>query len=305
MSQRPTAIKVNVTTNAAEVAKNMGAGQQEMLDKLPYILRAFMVLTIRDLLDKSHPVLGNDPRGGGGNTNSAVDQAEENLTKEINRVFTTWDKTKVGDLIMAKNTAVLWSLNNPIIWRSPRMKRAWEKQDIDTLYKTFKMAGWEENPNVKEFVQEPTEELHDKLRDSKTGGVRSEIAKNPQLRIAVRDREAIENYILQKQLSIGKMANGWVKALAALGHNIPTPFKGASIGSGGATISGDGLTIKANNAYGDFNSMISRWGIIEEVLREQGEDLKDTLQREVNAILAKHATPAGGGGGSGGSGGTP
>ena len=284
---------VNVTTNAAEVAKNMGAGQQEMMDKLPFILRAFLILTIRDLLDKSHPVLGNDPRGGGGNTNSAVDQADENLTREINRAFTTWDRTKVGDLIMAKNEAVLWGLNNPIDWRNPRLKRAWAKRDIDYLYDTFKIAGWTDNATAGQFVDQPTEELHNKMRDPKTGGILQSIVNNPSLRVSVKDREAIEAFIIQKQLSIGKMANGWVKALRALGDNrIQTPFRGGTdLGWGEASVSGDGLTLKASNLWGDFNSMISKWGIIEEVLKEQGDDMKQTLQKEVDAILTKHGTP--------------
>lgn len=288
----PADTQVNVTTNAALVAKNMGAGQQEMMDKLPYILRAFLILTIRDLLDKSHPVLGNDPRGGGGNTNSAVDQGEINLNAEINRAFTTWDNTKVGDLIMARNEAVLWNLNNPIDWRNKRLKRAWEKRDIEYLYQSFKLAGWAENPPAGEYVLEPTEELHDKLRDPKTGGIRADVVKNPSLRISVRDREAIEAYIIQKQLSIGKMVSGWVKCLRDLGDkNVSTPFRGSNFNTGEASVSSDGLTLKANNLLGDFNYMISRWGIIEEVLKEQGDDMQNTLQKEVDAILIKHGTP--------------
>jgi hypothetical protein len=271
----------------------MGAGQQEMMDKLPYILRAFLILTIRDLLDKSHPVLGNDPRGGGGNTNSAIDQGEENLTKEINRAFTTWDRTKVGDLIMARNEDVLWSLNNPIDWRNPRLKKAWDRKDIDYLYASFKASGWTENATAGQFVDQPTEALHDKMRDPKTGGLLKAIVQNPSLRVSVRDREAIEAFIIQKQLSIGKMSNGWVKALIALGDkSIQTPFRGGTgLGEGGASVSGDGLTLKANNLWGDFNSMISRWGIIDDVLREQGDDMKQSLQKEVDAILIKHGTP--------------
>lgn len=286
-------VTVNVTTNAAVVAQNLGAGTQEMMDKLPYILRAFLVLTIRDLIDKSHPILGNDPRGEGGGTNPAFDQGLENLTKEINRAFTTWDNTKVGDLIMARNEAVLWSMNNPIDWRNPRLKKAWEKRDINYLYDTFKIAGWTENPTAGNFVDQPTEELHDRMRDPKTGGIRAEILKNPSLRISVRDREAIEAYIMQKKTSIGKMAGGWVKALRALGNNYPSPFD-PNVGSGSASVSENGLTLKASNSYGDFNYMISKWGIVEEVLKEQGMNMQNTLQREIDAILLKHSTPAGG-----------
>lgn len=284
-------ITYNVTTNAGAVAANIGAGKSELMARLPYIFRAFMVLTIRELLNKSYPILGNDPRGNGGNTNSAKDTGDENIEKEINRAFTTWDSTKVGDLIMAKNDTVLWTLNNPIQWRNPRLKRAWEKQDIDTLYDAFKAAGWSENPSLSSFVQEPTEDLHNAMRDPQSGGIKSEILKNPQMRISVRDREALEAFIIQRKLSVGKMAGGWVKALAALGHTVNTPF--GNNGSGSAKVSSDGMKLTANNKLGDFNSMVSRHGVIEDVLREQSVDMRNTLQQTVDGILNKYATAAG------------
>jgi hypothetical protein len=120
--------------------------------------------------------------------------------------------------------------------------------------------------------------------------IRKEIMNNPSLRISVRDREAIEAYIMQKRLSIGKMVGGWIKALRALGNNYQSPFD-ENVGYGEASVTNGGLTLRAFNLYGDFNYMISKWGIIEEVLKEQGDTMKETLQRDVDAILIKHGTP--------------
>lgn len=291
MSQAPKGVQVNVRTNALDVAKNIKKGTEDIMKMLPDALKNYVIEVIKELLDKSYPVAGNDPRGGGGNSNDALDQGKSNIEAEINRAFTTWDKTKVGDLIMAKNDTVLWNLNNPIPWRSPRLARAWQNQDIDTLYRAFKASGWIEGEDNTNFEQEPNINLHERLRDPNSGRILDAVRNNKQLRISVRDRQAIENYILTKQKSIGTMAGGWVKALAALGYNINSPF--GNNGQGGASISDGGLTIKANNALGDYNGMISEHNIIENAVRDKGNDLKATLDKEIDRILKANQTKGG------------
>lgn len=289
MSQAPKGVQVNVRTNAAEVAKNIKKGSEQIMQMLPDALKEYVIEVIKELLNKSYPAPGNDPMSGGGNTDSALEQGKSTIETEINRAFTTWDNTKVGDLIMAKNEAVLWNLNNPIPWRSQRLARAWQNQDLDTLYRAFKAAGWQEGENNTDFEQEPNIALHEGLRDPNSGRILDAVRNNKQLRISVRDRQAIEAFILTKQRSIGTMAGGWVKALTALGYNINSPF--GNNGQGGASIENGGLTIKANNALGDYNGMISQHGIIEAVVREKGEDLKKKLDKEIERVLKANATP--------------
>jgi hypothetical protein len=281
-------VQVNVKTNALEVAKNIGKGTDEIMKMLPDALKDYVIEVIKELLNKSYPAPGNDPSSGGGNSTEAVEQGKSNIEAEINRAFTTWDNTKVGDLIMAKNEAVLWNLNNPIPWRNPRLARAWQNKDLDTLYRAFKAAGWEEGKDNTNFEQEPTTGIHNRLRDPNSGRILDAVRNNKQLRISVRDRQAIEAYILTKQKSIGTMAGGWVKALTALGYNANSPFGGN--GQGGATISNKGLTIKAYNSLGDYNGMISEHGIIEAVVREKGEGLKSKLDAEIDRLLKANAT---------------
>lgn len=288
----PQGVQVNVKTNAAEVANNIKGGTDEIMKMLPNALKEYVVECVKELLKKSYPAPGNDPTNGGGGTAAAVDQGKDNLAAEINSAFTTWDNTKVGDLIMAKNEAVLWNLNNPIAWRNPRLERAFNTKDIDTLYRAFAGAGWVENEDKTNYQPDISTDMHAKARDPASGAILAAVKNNKQLRISVRDRQAIESYIITKQKSIGTMAGGWIKALSALGSPVADPFGGA--GAGGATISNKGLTIKATNELGDYNGMISRHGIIEAVVREKGDDLKEKLDKEIDRILKASAKGKGG-----------
>jgi hypothetical protein len=281
-------VQVNVTTNAQEVAKNLKAGQEELMKMIPVALKEYLVEVCKELLDKSYPVSGNDPTQGGGNTDDAVEQGKSNLTAEINSSFTTWDKTMVGHLVMAKNEDVLWTLNNPIPWRSPRLQKAWDTKDFNTLYHAFSRRGWTEAPEVVHYEQEPSTEAHDKLRDPNSGAILAALKGNKNLRISVRDRQAIESYILTRQKSIGTMAGGWVKALTALGAQTSSKF--GSNGFGGAEVKNGGMSLHAYNTLGDYNQMISSKGIIEKSVKERGEELKKKLDTEIDRILKANQT---------------
>ena len=280
-------VTVNVTTNFAEVAKDIQGGTDAILKMLPVALKEYVVTVCRDLLDKSYPAPGGSPREGGTNTTEGLESGKASLAAEINRAFTTWDKSSIGDLIMAKNEAVLWNVNNPIAWRSPRLAKAWNSQDINTLYGAFKAAGWVEGGSSTPYEDKPTEAMHESMRDKQTGRILDEVRNNKNLRISVRDRQAIEAYILTKQRSVGTMAGGWVKALTALGSPVSTPF--GNNGHGGAEITNGGLTIHAYNELGDFNGMLSNQGIIEAIVRERGEDLKAKLDSEIERLLNESA----------------
>lgn len=284
-------ITVNVRTNAEQVANDIGASKQRIMKFLPEALRQFVGRVIKDLLSKSYPAPNNDPTSGHGNTDAAVQQGEENITKEINSAFTTWDKTKIGDLIMARNEAVLWNLNNPIPWRNPRMQKAWDKQDINYLYNAFKARGWQEPAEVGVYELQPTDELHSRVRDPNSGRILDAVRNNRQLRISVKDRQAIEAFILTKQKAIGTMAGGWVQALTALG--IPVQDKFGGNGHGGAEIRDGGLTVKAYNALGDYNGMISSKGIIDQTLKQESDVLQKSLQAEIDKILNETASTKG------------
>jgi hypothetical protein len=285
-------VQVTVRTNALEVAKNIEKGTEEIMKMLPNALKEYVVEVCKELLNKSYPAPGNDPEAGGGNSDEAMKQGVDNLTAEINSAFTTWDKTMVGDLIMAKNEEVLWNLNNPIPWRSPRLQKAWDSKDINYLYETFARKGWTEPSEVVNYQSDASDALHNKLRDPKSGAVLDAVKNNKNLRISVRDRQVIESYILTRQKSIGTMAGGWVKALTALGAPVSSQFGGN--GYGGATIKTGGLSIHAYNSLGDYNKMISSLGIIEDTVRDKGEDLKKTIDDEIARILKANSTKSGG-----------
>jgi hypothetical protein len=282
-------ITINVTSNILEVAKDIKSGTDEVMKMLPNALKQYVIDVIKELLDKSYPAPGNDPLSGGGNTDAGVQQGKDNLRAEINSAFTTWDKTSIGDLVMAKNEAVLWNLNNQISWRNPRMQKAFDKRDINYLYEAFRSKGWQEPDSTTDFVSEPDLQTHQRMRDAQTGAILTSIRNNKNLRVSVRDRQTIENFILSRQKSIGTMAGGWVKALVALGASTPDKFGGN--GNGGASIKNGGLTIKAYNQLGDYNGMISKDNIINDTVRTHSDALKQTLQKEIDRILKASGKP--------------
>lgn len=282
-------VTINVTSNIMEVAKDIKDGTDEVMKMLPNALKQYVVGVLKELLDKSYPAPGNDPTSGGGNTDAALKQGQDNLRAEINSAFTTWDKTSIGDLVMARNEAVLWNLNNQISWRNPRMQKAFDNRDINYLYEAFRSKGWQEPSNTTDFQDEPNLQTHARLRDAQTGAILAGLKANKNLRVSVRDRQVIENFILSRQQSIGTMAGGWIKALTALGYSATDKFGGN--GHGGAEVKDGGLTIKAYNRLGDYNGMISKDGIIENTVRTHSEILKQTLQKEVDRILNSKGKP--------------
>lgn len=282
-------VTINVTSNILEVAKDIKDGTDEVMKMLPNALKQYVIDVIKELLDKSYPAPGNDPTAGGGNTDAAIQQGQDNLRAEINSAFTTWDKTSIGDLVMAKNEAVLWNLNNQIAWRNPRMQKAFDKRDINYLYEAFRSKGWQEPDSTTDFANEPDLQTHQRMRNAETGAILASIRNNKNLRVSVRDRQTIENFILSRQKSIGTMAGGWVKALVALGASTQDKFGGN--GNGGASIKNGGLTIKAYNQLGDYNGMISKDNIIEDTVRTHSDVLKQTLQKEIDRILNANGKP--------------
>ncbi len=284
----PKGVQINVRTNAAEVAKNLGKSSDEVMKMLPNALKEYVVAVCKELLNKSYPAPGNDPTSGGGGTDAGLQQGKSNLAAEINSAFTTWEKTMVGDLIMARNEQVLWNLNNPIPWRSPRLQKAWDSKDIDYLYETFARKGWTEPSEVVDYQSDIDRSLHEKVRDPKSGAVLEAVRNNKNLRISVKDRQTIENYIITRQKSIGTMAGGWVKALSALGASVQSPFGGN--GHGGAVIKDGGMSIHAYNSLGDYNKMISSLGIIEDVVNEKSDDLKRFIDAEIDKVLKANST---------------
>ena len=251
-------INISINTDATQMAQRIGANKDKFMAKLPEILKNFVVRSTKSVLEHTYPVPGNNPLNGQGNSQAALAQAEKNIRQDVERSFETWDRAWVGDIIMQRNTEVLWNIQNPIQWRSPAMKKAWENQDIDALYAAFKNNGWKESDNV--YV--PNVSAADVLKG---------VAKGVGPRVFVQDKKAIDEIIEMKIKRVGLLAGGWVKALKKLGQAVASPFSG---GSGGAAVTNNGLTVSAWNDNGDADGVMTKSGVIPVLVAKEENILK-------------------------------
>jgi hypothetical protein len=289
-------MNVNLSGNAKPLAFQMKAQQDAFKAGYFEVMRNVAMSTAKSLLNHSYPAPGNDLKLGMGNSQEAFEQGKYNLRRDIESIFYPLNKHSVRELAMSRDP-VLWQLDNPIEWRDPDLKRAWESRNMDIMFNTFATLGTDVgeqdvfNQEITNFasveaekvnyIASPTAEIHEK---AKVNG-----AWDKKTRFAVRDRAAIESFIAQKIRSIGKSANGWVDVIKKLGGQVGQALPGRGIGDVKLNQSGNQISYDMENAYGDPNGMVTKSGVLTKVMDEEqkkADALFQDLIKRVTSIQA-------------------
>jgi hypothetical protein len=220
----------------------------------------------RDFLAYSFPAVGNDPRSGKGGTEAAKQQGIKNLRADINGMFFPLKKFTVRELVMQRNPLV-FQLGNPIKWRNEGLARAWQRQDMDTLFEAFAAIddGLGEYDYDEGSLFRAQDQSQVKLYDRPTIGLQKQMMTegrwNKRDRVAIKDAATIRAFIENRKKSIGKSANGWDKCLSDLGGVKKSVLPGK--GLGGAYKVGKNLDAeyRLENPWGDPNGWVSKAGI--------------------------------------------
>lgn len=286
-------MSINVTVdvrNVGEVVRNLGNIEKEMKKKFPERVRKTMIWICQRFLSQTYPLVKNDPKNHTGGSPEAIQQGVQNIVRDVNNAFGTWDEIKIGNVIMAKRQDLLWNMNNPIDWRSPELEKAWQLRDFNTLYKAFERSGWDAGDVVKvDETAKPA--VYEKLRDS-SGRLKASVHRHSNERIFVKNKNSVDDLIAKKVAHIGKMSGGWIKAIRGIGGTTT----GISLhgGSGGSKMVGNGLDIGAYayNDYGDFNGMMQRNGVAGAIITDEFDKLKTKTEQDIqDAILNASGVP--------------
>ena len=280
--------KVTVTSNFPQIADKFGEASDEIEKQYPLYVRQCAANICYELLKRTYPVVNNDPSSATGGTDQAIKQGEQNVRNDINQMFGTIDDLRVGDLVMAGRSDLLSNLNNPIEWQSPSLEKAWQTKDYTKLFYAFQKAGWEEGDV--QIADAPTVEIQAGMRNPETGAMLRPVKK-----VYVKDRNQIESFIAERIKTVGKMAGGWVQCLEALGRKPTTTMNGNGEGSIEEVGSGTTYGVVATNTYGDFNQMLTKTGLTEKVVWEQGQKFTESVRAMIMSSMKKRM----GGGGAG------
>jgi len=270
-----------------EFANNLKGIQKELRAMTPRILRKNAIATAKSLIKHSFPAVDNDPNTAKGGSVNALAQGQANLARDVNKMFTPLESYSVKELVLAKNE-IVFNLENPIEWRNQSMKRAWETQNMEGLYQAFSRGDTDlgalgEYHELQEMIyaEKPTVALQMRMMD----GNHRPNGKTP---VAVKNRQAIEAFIRERALSIGKSANGWNECLRELGASTFGHLPGKGYGS----VTNNGTSITLKNPYGDPNGMVTKSGAMAKVVKEQSDDLRADVKKATDKILEKHQTKA-------------
>ena len=270
------AVTVSVKTDMAQLARRFATAGINVKTELPILVKRCAAETAEELLRMSYPAVNNNPLSKTGGTPGALAQGRKNIERDVNANYKPISAMAIGDVIMAREEQVLWSMSSAIQWNNPALKKAWERRDFERLYTAFQQAGWSEADAGNRFVIVDKPEDHIKKISENINQSMSAVASAPTY---VRDPNSIKNTILNKLKNVGKMAGGWYRACKALGHgavyNLPHQ------GSGGATIKDGGMTVEIYNEYGDYNGLISEKGIFDQVTPASGEKLAESAMGAV------------------------
>lgn len=278
-----------VRTNVGEFAKNLEKIKGKFVKIIPDCTNRCAIEVCKGFLEHSYPAVDNDPKTGQGGTAQAYAQGKSNIAREMAFMFTKVSNALIGNLVMQGNQSAVWAMKHQIVWKSESIQRAWESENFSALKFIFKRAGWKAGPKVY-FASKPTKELHNAMRDKVTGSIREDVKKNPALRIHLTDRETLQTFIESRFKSIGKMANGWDDCIKELGGTPTSVLPGK--GSGVVKKWGEDASygVKVTNNYGDFNGMISRSKVADDIVKKAGDLFVADLNAQIKRFLEEHQT---------------
>jgi hypothetical protein len=289
--------KLVVTSNIAQFSKNMAIQKMHFLEAFPQLAKDAAISTCKNHLEHSFPAPGNDPSKGGGNTTAAYQQGKDNLAKEIRSMFIPLNSISVATLVAQRNE-LLWNLDNPIQWRDEGLAKAWANRNMDAMWDAFMSTdqglgdyAYDEGSLYKaqdfsktEYAEKPTVVLQRQMRnpDGRWDG---------RSKVAVKNRQVIEQFIKERTKSIGKSANGWKECLKALGSSVMSVLPGRGVGTVSTNGSKGDVVIRCKNAHGDFAGMVSRSGVLEKIKAEESAKFAKACREKIAQIIKAHTMP--------------
>lgn len=251
-------------------------------------LKSHATSLCNDLIAVTPPLAGGVIGTGG--TPAAIKSGRAMVEKQIKSMFKPTQSMLFGHLVMARE----WQAVGNYKWTptSEGMIKDINNRNWKGVYARFKARGWEPDP-TKQIVHIPTPALHRAGRD-KSGRV----AKTYYVRQGV---NAINAFIRQKMMLIGKMISGWVDARDSLGSipadGVNSNFKSLGMGSGKGTVLRQGKQSKVTitNLFGDVNGVLTQTGKLQYLLTKRRINLlngiKNAVDKAVNVAKAKAKKP--------------
>lgn len=249
-------------------------------------LRSHAVALCNDLIAATPP-LANGAAGTGG-TPAALLHGRMMLEKQIRSIFKPTQSMLFGHLVMAQE----WQACANYKWTptSEGMIKDIKNKNWQSVYARFKRNGWSRSDQ--QVVEIPTPALHKAARD-RSGRTTKEYF--------VRRKAAIDAYIRQKAMLIGKMISGWVDARDAIGsppaygNNVPVKSLGMGSGQANTVRAGKKSAVTITNAHGDLNGVLTQTGRLQYILTKVRITLlanfKKEVDKAVNVAKAKAKKP--------------
>ena len=239
-------------------------------------LRAHAVSLCNDLI-RSTPPLANGASGSGGSP-AALQHGRMMLEKQIRSIFKPTQSMLFGHLVMARE----WQACANYKWTptSEGMIKDINNKNWKSVYERFNRNGWRRSEQ--EIVHIPTPALHRAAR-GKDGATNKTYF--------VRQKAAIDNYIRQKAMLIGKMISGWVDARDNIGSppadGTNVNVKSLGMGSGRATTvrSGSQSKVVLNNLFGDLNGVLTKTGRLQYLLDKRRVNLLNGFKKAVDKAV--------------------
>ncbi len=284
-----------LTGDASQLVDFMRKASAKLRVEAFKVTKDASIETAQELIKHSFPAPGNNPLTGQGNTVEAKKQGEYNVRKDIESMFIPLDDFRVADLVLQKNRAV-FSMNNPIEWRSEGLRKAWENQDMDTLYNAFSRGGGETAEDWDEQDYQEKAKMAaslDYLGSPSVQAQRSMMSRgrwDRQSKAIVDNRAVVEKFIMQRLQSVGKSVNGWIDCLRQLGGRANSVMPARGQGTVKMTVSPE-VQITFSNPNGDPNGMLSATGAFQKVEQIVAPSFQKKAEEMLDRVFKKGWRP--------------
>lgn len=241
-------------------------------------LRQHAVSLCNDLIAATPP-LANGASGTGGSP-AALLHGRMMLERQIRSIFKPTQSMLFGHLVMAQE----WQACANYKWTptSEGMIKDINNKNWKSVYARFQRNGWKKSDQ--QIVHIPTPALHKAARD-KSGRTTKQYF--------VRQKAAIDNYIRQKAMLIGKMISGWVDARDAIGSppadgkNVSVKSLGMGTGRAQTVRQGKASRVVLFNLFGDLNGVLTKTGRLQYLLDKRRVNLLNGIKGAVDKAVNK------------------
>lgn len=268
--------------------------------------------TAEELAKNSLPSPSFRPGMGDGNTPEAFKAGEMNVRRELYQMFRPLESFSVRQLAAARNPAV-FEMAEPINWRDPDLRKAWESRNMDIMWNTFAKlhSSVGETDEFEYQEREQGDEGLAKMPYVATPTINAQYSMmrngqwNGKSRMLVKNRAVLAKFVRERIQSVGKSVNGWVQAAQQLRSSIARVMPGAGEGKATLKAVNGGHEWTLENKYGNPNGMMT--ATLQRIGNQQTQKFHAKVYDWVKKIVSQRATaaPASSGGGTWGGGGTP